>query len=137
MALNNYSTDLFVATVNGRVISDWGETATPLTDEPIDPRSALRRGQGGNAARLDRINPGRRVTFNLNPGGQDSAFMQALFNSGATIETSLQQVGTLETSVGIEGVIVNDGPTGRGGQTITDDVFIVEFNVWNASKGGN
>ncbi len=137
MALNNYSTDLFVATVNGRVISDWGETATPLTDEPIDPRSALRRGQGGNAARLDRINPGRRVTFNLNPGGQDSAFMQALFNSGSTIETSLQQVGTLETSVGIEGVIVNDGPTGRGGQTITDDVFIVEFNVWTASKGGN
>ena len=137
MALNNYSTDLFVATVNGRVISDWGETATPLTDEPIDPRSALRRGQGGNAARLDRINPGRRVTFNLNPGGQDSAFMQALFNSGATIETSLQQVGTLETSVGIEGVIVNDGPTGRGGQTITDDVYIIEFNLWSASKGGN
>ena len=137
MALNNYSTDLFVATVNGRVISDWGETATPLTDEPIDPRAALRRGQGGNAVRLDRLNPGRRVTFNLNPGGQDSAYMQGLFNSGANIEVSLQQVGTLETAVGIEGVIVNDGPVGRGGATVTDDVFIAEFNLWTGFKGGN
>ena len=36
--LNNFSTDLLVITVNGRIMSDWGETATPVTDEPIDPK---------------------------------------------------------------------------------------------------
>ena len=136
MALNNYSTDAFVVTINGRTIDDWGDTATPYTDDPIDPKSQLRRGQGGNAVRLDRINPGRRVTINLNPGGADSAFMQGLFNSNATVTLSKTQIGTLETAIGAEGVIVNDGQSGRGGSTITDDQFIIEFNIWTDSKGG-
>lgn len=135
--LNNFSTDLFVVTVNGRVISDWGETATPFTDEPIDPKTVIRRGQGGNATRLDRINPGRRVGLFLNPGSPDSAFMQGLFTSNANIEISKQQIGTLESAVGIEGAIVNDASVGRGGSTISDDNYILEFNRWTASKGGS
>lgn len=136
MAVNNFSTNLFVLTVNARVIDDWGETATPYSEVPIDPKSALRRGQGGNAIRLDRINPGRRVTISLNPGGADSAFMQGLMNSNAGITMSKTQVGTLETGVGTEGVIVNDGDVGRAGTTVTDDVYIIEFNTWNGAKGG-
>jgi hypothetical protein len=136
MAVNNFSTDLWAVTINGRIISDWGETATPFTDDPIDQKSTLRRGQGGNAVRLDRINPGRRVVLFLNPGGADSAFMQGLFNSNATVTLSTVQIGTLEGSIGTEGVIVNDGQTGRGGSTITDDQYIIEFNTWSATKGG-
>lgn len=136
MAVNNFSPDLFVITLNGRVIDDWGETAQPFTDEPIDPKSVLRRGQGGNACRLDRINPGRRVTLNLNPGGQDSAYANGLMESGATITVSKTQIGTLEAAIGTEGVIVNDGTVGRGGSTITDDVYNIEFNTWSATKGG-
>lgn len=136
MGVNNFSTDLFVITVNGRVIDDWGEAAQPYSDDPIDPKSTLRRGQGGNAVRLDRINPGRRVTLNLNPGGTDSAYMSGLMNSGATITLSKTQIGTLETAIGTEGVIVNDGTVGRGGSTITDDVYIIEFNTWGDTKGG-
>lgn len=136
MAVNNYSTDLFVVTVNGRIISDWGDTATPFTDDPIDPKSTLRRGQGGNAVRLDRTNPGRSVTLNLNPGSADSAYMQGLFESYANITLSKQQIGTLEAAIGTEGVIVNDGSVGRGGQTITDDQFMIEFNTWSSTKGG-
>ena len=136
MALGNFSTDLFVFTVNGRTIQDWGETATPYTDEPIDPKRALRRGQGGRAIRLDRINPGRRVTIYLNPGSPDSAFMQGLFNSGADITVAATQIGTLETTAGTEGVIVNDAQMGRAGTTITDDQFVMEFNSWTALKGG-
>ncbi|WP_238347294.1 hypothetical protein [Pseudomonas taiwanensis] len=83
MSLSNFSTDLFVVTVNGRQIQDWGETATPYTDAPIDAKSQLRRGQGGNAVRLDRINPGREVNIYLNPGSPDSAYMQGLYNSNA------------------------------------------------------
>lgn len=135
MSLGNFSTDLFVFTVNGRQIQDWGETATPYTDAPIDAKSQLRRGQGGNAVRLDRINPGREVNIYLNPGSADSAFMQGLFNSKANITVALTQIGTLETALGSEGVIVNDGQRGRGGSTITDDQFTMQFNIWEATRG--
>lgn len=137
MSVNNYSTDLLVITVNGRVISDWGETATPFTDEPIDPKTTMRRGQGGNAVRLDRLNPGRRINLFLNPGSPDSAFIQGLFNSNANITASKQQIGTLEGAVGVEGAIVNDASVGRGGATISDDNYILEFNRWTATKGGS
>ncbi|MGL5729425.1 MAG: hypothetical protein ACRCYD_16430 [Plesiomonas sp.] len=136
MALGNFSNDLTVVTVNGRQLQDWGETATPYTDAPIDPKRALRRGQGGRAIRLDRINPGRRVEVFLNPGSPDSAYMQGLFNSGANIELSYTQIGTLENAVGAEGIIVNDAQMGRAGTTITDDQYVMEFNVWTGLKGG-
>lgn len=136
MALNNFSTDLFTVSVNGLIITDWGDTDPPYTDDPIDPKSVLRRGMGGNAVRLDRINPGRTVTLNLNPGSPDSAFMQSLMTSKSTLILNKTQIGTLETALGTEGVIVNDGQVGRGGQTITDDQYIIEFNGWVQSKGG-
>ncbi|MCX2891721.1 hypothetical protein OO258_26195 [Pseudomonas sp. DCB_BI] len=135
MSLSNFSTDLFVVTVNGRQIQDWGETATPYTDAPIDAKSQLRRGQGGNAVRLDRINPGREVNIYLNPGSPDSAYMQGLFNSNANVTVALTQIGTLETALGSEGVIVNDGQRGRGGSSITDDQFTMQFNIWEATRG--
>ncbi|MGL5583616.1 MAG: hypothetical protein ACRDCE_22035 [Cetobacterium sp.] len=136
MTLPNYSTDLWVFTVNGREITDWGETATPFTEGPIDPKRILRRGQGGRAVRLDRINPGRTVSLYLNPGSPDSAYMQGLFNSGANVEVAGTQIGTLETIAGLEGIVVNDAQTGRAGTTITDDQFTMEFNVWSGLKGG-
>lgn len=136
MALNNFSTDLFVYTVNGRPINDWGETATPLLDDPIDPKTVLRRGQGGGAIRLNRLNPGRRHTLFLNPGSPDSNHIQNLMNAGTNITASTTQVGTLEASIAAEGAIVNDASKGRGGTTITDDSYIIEFNVSNQTKGG-
>ncbi|HBO3938711.1 hypothetical protein ACTXY8_22755 [Pseudomonas aeruginosa] len=135
MSLSNFSTDLFVVTVNGRQIQDWGETATPYNDAPIDAKSQLRRGQGGNAVRLDRINPGREVNIYLNPGSPDSAYMQGLLNSKANVTVSVTQIGTLETALGSEGVIVNDGQRGRGGSTITDDQFTMQFNIWEGTRG--
>ena len=136
MSLANFSTDLTVVTLNGRQLTDWGENATPYTDEPIDPASALRRGLGGNAVRLDRKNPGRRVTLYLNPGSPDSAYVQGLFNSGANCTLSFTQIGTLENAIGTEGVIVNDAGRGRGGMTISDDQFVIEFNGWTGLRGG-
>lgn len=135
MSLSNFSTDLNVITVNGRQMQDWGETATPYTDAPIDPKTSLRRGQGGNAIRLNRINPGRAVSLFLNPGSPDSAYLQGLFTSNANITLTRTQIGSLEVSLGVEGVMVNDGQVGRGGTTITDDQFMFEFNNWTASKG--
>lgn len=135
MSLSNFSNDLTVVTINGRQIQDWGDTATPYTDAPIDPRSQLRRGQGGNAVRLDRQNPGREVNVYLNPGSSDSAYVQGLMNSNANITLTFTQIGTLETALGSEGVIVNDGQRGRAGSTITDDQFTMQFNIWEATRG--
>lgn len=135
MSLSNFSNDLTVVTINGRQIQDWGDTATPYTDAPIDPRSQLRRGQGGNAVRLDRQNPGREVNVYLNPGSSDSAYVQGLLNSNANITLTFTQIGTLENALGSEGVIVNDGQRGRAGSTITDDQFTMQFNIWEATRG--
>lgn len=137
MPVYNHSVDLLVVSFNGRPLTDWGEAATPYSDDPIDPKAALRRGQGGNATRLNRKNPGRLVTLNLQPGGEDSAFVNALMNSNANVSISVQQIGTLETAIGSEGVIVNDGQYGRGGSTITDDQYFIEFNLWSGTKGGS
>lgn len=135
MAIYNFSPENTVITVNGREITDWGETATPYTDDPIDPKSALRRGQGGNAVRLDRINPGRTVNLYLNPGSPDSGYMQGLMNSKATITLTQTVIGSGEVAAGSEGVITNDGSKGRAGSTITDDQYMIEFNIWDSTKG--
>lgn len=137
MSLAHITTQNTVVTVNGREITDWGEAENPIAEEPIDQKSTIRRGQGGNAARLDRINPGRRVTLNINPGGADAAYMQGLFNSNANITYTRTVIGTLENTVGSEGAIVNDGAINRGGgSSISDDVFIMEFNKFNTLRGG-
>lgn len=134
--MENFSTENWSSNINGRIMSDWGETNPPASFQEIDPPSVLRRGQGGGAVRLDRLNPGMRVTINLNPGSQDSAYMQGLYNSKANITAGFRQIGTLEVYTGSEGVIVSRGSTGRGGSTITDDQFVIEFNGWTESRGG-
>lgn len=135
MSLENFSTSNYVVTLNGRVLSDWGDTDPPVNSEPIDAAGVLRRGLGGNAIRLDRINPGERVTINLNPGSADAAYCQGLFLSKANLEFTAEVIGTLDASVGAEGMFVNKGTRGRGGQTITDSQFIMEFNVWTETEG--
>lgn len=136
MALYNFGPDNAVLTVNGRLISDFGEQASPYSDEPIDAKTQLRRGQGGRAVRLDRKNPGRRVQVYVNPGSPDSAYLQGLFNSNANITLSWTQIGTLEAAIGTDGVIVNDAAMNRAGTTVSDDQYTFEFNVWTATKGG-
>lgn len=128
--INNFSTDQTVITVNGREIQDWGDTDPPISEGPLDPRGVLRRGLGGNAVRLDRINPGRTVTLNLNPGSADASYMQGLLNSRVNITYTRTVIGSLETVVASEGMIVNDGTTGRGGVTVTDRTITMEFNKW-------
>jgi hypothetical protein len=136
MALSNFSPENAVVVINGREITDWGETATPYTSEPIDAKSQVRRGQGGSGIRIDRSNPGRRITVYLNPGSPDSAYVQGLMNSRANISLGYTQIGTLEIEAATEGAIVNDASKGRAGSTISDDQYIMEFNAHNQTKGG-
>ena len=95
------------------------------------------RGLGGNATILERSNPGRRVTLNLRPGSADSAFLQGLFLSGAVITLTRTQIGAIDGAIGTEGVMVQEQTVTRaGGQSISDDVFVVEFNTWASMRGG-
>lgn len=134
--MQNFSTDKFSVTVNDRIIESWGSTNPPVSVAEIDPPSQLIRGQGGGAVRFDRKNPGMRVTLNLLPGSADSAFVQGLKNTNANISASFRQIGTLEVAVGSEGVIVSRGTTGRGGSSVSDDQYVIEFNGWTESRGG-
>lgn len=131
MALANFSPNNTVIEVNGREITEWGQGATPYTDAQIDPSSQLIRGQGGRAIRNDRDNPGRTVEIMVMPGSADSAYLQGLMNSRADITLSKTVIGTGEISVGAEGVITNNGQTGRAGSTISDDQYTIEFNLWD------
>lgn len=135
MAINNFAVTNTVITVNGREITQWGQADPPVTESPIDPGSTLVRGLGGDAVRLDRFNPGRSVVLNLIPGGSDAAYMQSLWNSKANVTYTRTVIGTLENALGDQGVIVNDGPTGRAGaSSITDAQFTMEFNSWIEQK---
>lgn len=134
--MENLSTENNVVTVNGRIITNWGESDPAMTVSPIDPKSVLRRGQGGGAVRLDRSNPGKTVTLNMDPASPDSGFLMGLFNSLENITLSHIAIGTLEGGIYTEGVMVNVGDHSRVGQTITDDQYIIEFNSFTETKGG-
>lgn len=139
MALENFSPSGNIVIVNGRQIENWGEQSPPYDDSQIDPKNSLKRGVRGRAIKSTRINNGRTVNLYLMPGSPESAFLQGLYESGATITMSRVQIGTLEKSIGTEGVIVSDGTTGRGGSDASsnsDDQFTIEFNLWNSLKGG-
>ncbi len=134
MAIQNFSTANVLVSVNGQVIDDWGKAEEPYTDEFINPPSALEIGLGGNGVRFDRNSPGRRVTLSLNPGSPQASFLQGLLNSNANITIGKTILGTLEESVGLNGVITTDGPVGRGGMSATDNVFTIEFVGWTQTK---
>ncbi len=126
-----------VVTVNGRAISDWGNSDPAYSEEPIDTTRNLLRGLGGNATVLERKNPGRRVTLNLRPGSDDSSYLHGLFLSGATITLTRTQITALDACVGTEGILTQEQALTRVGHSqISDDTFVIEFNTWTSTRGG-
>lgn len=139
MALGNYTVPNLVVVVNGRQIRNWGHSATPFTHAPIDPKRNLVRGMGGGAIITGRTNPGREVNMYILPGSPDAKYLNSLDKMGAVITLSYSQIGTGEKATALDGVIVNDGTTSRGGvdTSVSDEQFIMQFNVWSDNKGGD
>lgn len=136
--MNNFSPSNTDFRINGREITNWGTASPPLNIEYIDAQGNLIRGEGGGAVALYRDNPGVRVTVNLLPGSPDSAYLKGLKNARANLTFSHTVIGTLEAGVGTEGIFTNEGPMGRAGtSTVSDDVYIMEFNTEDSSKGGD
>lgn len=138
MAQSIYAPDLTVVTVNGRQITQWGQTADPITHTQISQPSTLIQGQGGDSARVNMFNPGRNVSLFVLPGSSDSAYLQGLKNSRANITMGVQFIGTTEIVAATEGMITGDGTSNRGGgATVGDDQYDFAFNVWTENKGGD
>jgi len=135
--MNNFSPSNTDFRINGRELTSWGTGSPPLKIEPIDQSGTLIRGEGGGALALYRDNPGYRVTVSLLPGTADSGYLSGLKNSRANLTFSHTVIGTLEAGAGAEGIFVNVGAMDRSGTTsVSDDVYIMEFNTADLSKGG-
>lgn len=126
-----------VVVVNGRQITDWGVDGSGVTEEAINPKRKMVQGQGGNALILERVAPGRRVTIKVRAGSADSSYLHGLYTSGAIITYARSQVGALETAVGTEGMIMSEEAVSRAStESVSDDTFVMEFNLWDSVKGG-
>lgn len=136
--MNNFSPSNTDFRINGRELTNWGTASPPLVIEYIDASGNLIRGEGGGAVALYRDNPGVRITVNLLAGSPDSAYLKGLKTSRANLTASHTVIGTLEAMVASEGIFVNEGQWGRAGtSTVSDDVYIMEFNTEDSSKGGD
>jgi hypothetical protein len=137
MAFHDFSNDKLVVAVNGRQLTNWGENDPPFDHDYPSELGDMKKGLGGDAARLDLIEPGQMFNFYLMPGSPDSAFMSGLKNSRATITVAHSQLGTLEAGLGREGMMKNRQSIGRGGQSITDDIYSVLCNKYVGTTGGS
>lgn len=135
LRIKSFDTENTVVIVNGRSLNDWG-TTDPITESYTNAKRTVKQGLGGNAVVLERINQLLEVRLRLLPGGDDSAFLSGLFNSGSTISYARKQVGALETTISLEGVIVNMGDCTRAGaDDISDDEYVIHFNGADTQKG--
>lgn len=135
LRINSFDTENTIVIVNGRSLTDWGDT-DPITETLTNAKRTIKQGMGGNAVVLERINQLFEVRLRLLPGGADSSFLAGLFNSGAVVSYNRKQVGALETVIAFEGVITNLGDNTRAGaEDITDDEYVLQFNGVTIQKG--
>jgi len=129
MAMIDYGAAGANLSINGITISSFGDVDPPIVIEDIEPRSALKRGTGGLAVRLDNVTRAKRLTVNLLPGSDEARQIIALDKTRVDFFGTFSQSGTGESLVFYSGILVNRGQVGRGGKTnASDDQFIFEFN---------
>lgn len=129
MAMNDYGAAGANLSLNGITISSFGETDPPIVIEDIEPRSALKRGTGGKANRMDNVTRAKRLTIHLMPGSDEARQIIALDKSRVDFYGMFSQSGTDESTTFFTGILVNRGQQGRGGRTnVSDEQFIFEFN---------
>lgn len=107
-------------TINGRVISDWGDT-----DPPVEISEAalanIKRGQGGRSVGATIKNQERTLTIHLLLGGEDVAFIEGLILSGSLVcEISYDNLPFNIAGAG-QGLLTTTGAISGGGDTPTTD----------------
>ncbi len=121
--------------INGRKISEFGESETPVRFASVNPKRQFKRGQGGTVLKLTRINPGRTLTVAVMPGSKDSAYLSGLWQSGDDIEAQWVVMGTDEKIVISEGIATDLDEISRGGMNPSDDVYTYDFNKFLPEMG--
>jgi hypothetical protein len=135
--MKNYSSPNCVLTINGRQISEYGQSTSPVAIDQLNDKNTLVQGMNGNAIKYTRINEGYSLVVELLPGSSDANFLSALYQDpDADISAVYVTLSTLETVTLTEGVFLNQGSLGRGGEDVSDDTFTFQFNIGVKTLGG-
>lgn len=137
MSISNYSASRLVYEVNGRVIRNWGQSETPVVDTTLNPVRTLSQGQLDDAIVIERKNSGTQHVLNILAGSPDAAFLWGIFKGDGRVQVAWNIVGTLDSFISLEGVIVDRGDTDQGsGTTKSDEQFTIQFNKVIELRGG-
>tara|TARA_A200000159_G_C7176155_1_gene277522 strand:+ start:170 stop:586 length:417 start_codon:yes stop_codon:yes gene_type:complete len=129
MALTNINPNNCILIVNGRRLTEWGTSDSPITITSVDPKREMVACQNGDAVVTERVVQMKNITVNLKQHSADSAYMSAIFNSaGGQVSVSYTTMDTGESFVSSEGIITNIGDSDRGGSTASDDSYEMVFN---------
>lgn len=136
MALSNFSSPNCVLYINGRQISEFGQSTTPVSISQLNDSAALVQGMNGNAVRYDTINEGWGLSVALLPDTDDSAFLSSIANAkGGDVYATYVTISTGETVTLAEGIFTSRGALNRGGTGFGDDEFNFQFNVGSVDTG--
>ena len=129
MALTNINPNNCILIVNGRRLTEWGTSDSPITITSVDPKREMVSCPNGDAVVTERVVQMKNITVNLKQFSADSSFMSAIYNSsGGQVSVSYTTMDTGESFVSSEGIIINISDSDRGGSTASDDSYEMMFN---------
>ena len=126
MALPNINPNNCVFIVNGRRITEWGTSDSPITITTVDPKREMVACQNGDAIVVERVTQMVEITLNLKQNGADSSFMSAIYNSsGGQVSVSYTIMNTGESFLSDEGIVTNVGAKAHnlGARAALNDFF--------------
>ena len=129
MALSNINPNNCILIVNGRRLTEWGTSDSPISITTMNPKREMIECQNGDAIVAERAVQMFEITVNLKQHSADSSFMSAIYNSsGGQAAVSYTTMNTGESFFSDEGIVVNIGDSDRGGVSASDDTYTMQFN---------
>lgn len=135
--MKTFNASGLIYTVNGRRITQWGSTDTPVADSTVDPKRTIVKGQGGHAAVGENAAPGVQHVISVLRGSSDSSFLSGIFAGDGRVTVAYSQLGTLESFASQEGIITDRGDFNSGSGSVTDDTYTIVFNNVIQTRGGS
>ncbi len=129
MPLTVINPENVIYTVNGRRITQWGTSDSPLTTSAVDPKREMTACMNGDAVLGERVTQMKEHTLSLIQHSPDSAFLSGVYNgAGGLVSVSYTIMNTGETFSSLEGSITNIGDLDRAGVSPSDDSYTINFN---------
>lgn len=134
MALPKYDPSKHLAYLNGKRITEWGES-DPIKTRPIRDKGTLKQGYGRSAVGSSIETPGAELTLNIMPGTKDSAYVSGLIEANVDIEFEMTVVATGELWFYSEGIYKTHEEFVRAGEKPSDDGYTFSFNLSEHKMG--